>query len=363
MNSQPIISEYQRRAMATEFAVMIPGDIDGSAEDAFAALEIAERLENLLSIYRPDSDISRLNQAAGQQAVALAPETFQLLSLAQHLSQLTDGAFDVTAGPLVEAWGFAKRQGSKPSTDRLRQARELVGYQHLHLDPNQRTAQLARAGMSVNLGAIGKGFALDQMSAELQRRGLRDFLIHGGRSSVLAIGDDVPGHGTGWRVAIEHPTLPGQRLGGVRLQNTSLGTSGSGKQFFHFQGKRYGHVIDPRTGEPAGDLLSLTILTPQAAVADALATGLFVTGEQHATQWVAQQRGDVIATPAEEVTTNEAVLATKSPASDPADDDPQDWAQRLSLITIRGTTRQAEVILSTTGLDPDDWLPAEEPTT
>ncbi len=235
MPPMPIISQYVRRAMATDFVVMIPGDIDGNAEHAFAALQIAEDLENLLSIYRPNSDIVRLNQAAGSHAVSVAPETFDVLELAQQLSQWTGGAFDVTAGPLVEAWGFTKRSGAKPTEWALQAARELVGYQQLKLDRQTHTAMLDRHGMCVNLGAIGKGFAIDRMAAVLRARGVDHFLIHGGNSSVLAAGDDVPGSDEGWRVAIEHPILKSMRLGGLRLRNRSLGTSGSGKQFFHFR--------------------------------------------------------------------------------------------------------------------------------
>ncbi len=180
-------------------------------------LQIAESLENLLSIYRPDSDIIRLNQAAGSHPVPLAPETFAVLDLAQRLSQMTDGAFDVTAGPLVvEVWGFTKRNGSKPTDAALQAARELVGYERLKLDHQTGTAMLDRASMSVNLGAIGKGFAIDRMAAELHRRGVNHFLIHGGNSSVMAAGDDVPGSDEGWRVAIEHPILKNTRLGGLR---------------------------------------------------------------------------------------------------------------------------------------------------
>ncbi len=339
----PILSQYVRRAMATDFVVMIPGDIDGNAEHAFAALQIAESLENLLSIYRPDSDIIRLNQAAGSHPVPLAPETFAVLDLAQRLSQMTDGAFDVTAGPLVEVWGFTKRNGSKPTDTALQAARELVGYERLKLDHQTGTAMLDRASMSVNLGAIGKGFAIDRMAAELHRRGVNHFLIHGGNSSVMAAGDDVPGSDEGWRVAIEHPILKNTRLGGLRLRNRSLGTSGSGKQFFHFKGKRYGHVIDPRTGEPAGDLLSLTILAESATVADALATGLFVMGEQAALEWVQSQRISQIDDPATTAQPNSAAIGP------------------VGLVSIRGTGRQAEVMLKTEGVAPEDWITVDQP--
>lgn len=344
MSSVPLISQYVRRAMATDFVVMLPGDIDGNAEHAFAALQIVENLEELLSVYRPSSDAVRLNRAAGSHPIELAAETFAVLQLAQQISQVTGGAFDVTAGPLVEVWGFTKRSGSKPTPTQLQDARDHVGYEHLILDRQAHTAILARPRMSVNLGAIGKGFAIDRMAAELRSRGVQHFLIHGGNSSVLAVGDDVPESGSGWRVAIEHPVLRNVRLGGLRLRNRSLGTSGSGKQFFHFQGKRYGHVIDPRTGEPTGDLLSLTILAESAAVADALATGLFVMGEQAALQWVRTQQ------------TSEDDHSFSFDMSNPTA-----LFGPLGLVTIRGAERQAEVTLKTEGVLPEDWIAIEHP--
>jgi thiamine biosynthesis lipoprotein len=138
--------------------------------------------------------------------------------------------------------------------------------------------------MMINLGAIGKGDALDRLARELTAAGVTDFLIHGGQSSVIARGDQVPGSDLGWAIGIAHPTKPQRRLAGVWLKDQAIGTSGSGKQFFHHRGRRYGHVIDPRTGQPAGDLLSLTVIMTSAADADACATGLFVAGSESATR-------------------------------------------------------------------------------
>ena len=134
--------------------------------------------------------------------------------------------------------------------------------------------------MSINLGAIGKGDALDRLANKLRSSGVSDFLIHGGNSSVIAVGDQQPGSGDGWSVGIAHPTKPSRRIGGIRLRDQSLATSGSGKQFFHHRGRRYGHVIDPRTGQTAGDLLSLTVIGTTAASTDACATGWFVAGSE-----------------------------------------------------------------------------------
>jgi thiamine biosynthesis lipoprotein len=243
-------------------------------------LEQLDTIESALTIYRDDSEISRVNALASAQPVPLSEETFALLQKALQWSERTGGAFDITAGPLVEAWGFTRRSGRKPSSNEIDAARQRVGYRQLELSAAARTVRFAKPGMSINLGAIGKGDALDRLAALLRHGGLNDFLIHGGNSSVIAAGDQIRGSGLGWPVGIAHPTKPRRRLAGLWLRDRALATSGSGKQFFHHRGRRYGHVIDPRTGFPAGDLLSLTVLMTSAADADACATGLFVAGSE-----------------------------------------------------------------------------------
>ncbi|GAA5509843.1 FAD:protein FMN transferase [Novipirellula caenicola] len=309
------ICQVTRRAMATDFVILLPnretasGDPPGrdsavSADAAAAtaaaldphdpadarsgraveaAVEAADLLEGIeadLTIYRPTSEISRINLLASETAVSISPSTFAVLQRAVHWGEQTGGAFDITAAPLVEAWGFTQRSGKKPSDAEIEKARRLVGYQHLILDPADHTVRFAVAGMAINLGGIGKGDALDRLANHLRNRGVNDFLIHGGNSSVIASGDQTPGSGLGWAVGLAHPTKSNRRLAGIWLRNQALATSGSGKQFFHHQGRRYGHVIDPRTGYPAGDLLSLTLLMDNATDADALATGLFVSGSK-----------------------------------------------------------------------------------
>ncbi len=272
------LTTLTHRAMATDFAVMLPSG-DGAAADAvLESLEMLDRIEAAMTIYQPESEICRVNDGAANGPVAVSPMIFDVLKRAIHWSQQTDGAFDVTAGPLVEAWGFTKRTGQKPPSEQIAAARRRVGYQHLILDDAKRTVTFAVDGMSINLGGIGKGYALDCLAETLVTRGVENFLIHGGQSSVIARGDQEPDSGQGWAIGISHPTKPHHRIAGIRLRNLALGTSGSGKQFFHHQGRRYGHVIDPRTGYPAGDLLALTVLTPSAADADASATGYFVCG-------------------------------------------------------------------------------------
>ena len=196
----------------------------------------------------------------------------------------TRGCFDITAGSLSEAWGFAKRQGAMPTQDELKAALANVGSQHLQLDLQASTVRLLRPGLRLNPGGIGKGFALDLAAEILLRDGIGDFMIHGGLSSILARGQRK-GISSTWTVALKHPWRTEELLETIPLHDRALGTSGSGKQFFHFGGKRYSHIIDPRTGWPADQMMSVTVLCRSAAVADALATGLFVMGIDQAMEF------------------------------------------------------------------------------
>ncbi len=285
------LTSLTHRAMATEFVVMLPQNQAHHCDAAIDALESLDQIERALTIYSEHSEIAQVNREAFERPVKVSAETFRLLQRALHWSEQTGGAFDITAGPLVEAWGFTKRSGRKPTDEEIKQAIGRVGYQYLILDGDCQTVRFAKSGMSINLGAIGKGEALDRLSRQLKTDGVESFLLHGGNSSIVAVGDQVSARGRGWAVGISHPTKPRRRLGGIWLRNAALATSGSGKQFFHHRGRRYGHVIDPRTGYPAGDLLSLTVITDSAADADAAATGYFVAGRDAVSEIAQRHEG------------------------------------------------------------------------
>ncbi|TWU43051.1 Thiamine biosynthesis lipoprotein ApbE precursor [Novipirellula aureliae] len=283
-----MLCEITRKAMGTEFVIMLHADsvADSYATDAAVeAADLVEQIERELTVYSPESEISKINASAFQEPVRPSVPTYRLLKRAVELSQITSGAFDITAAPLVETWGFTRRSGRKPSPEQVQEALSKVGYQSLILNDSDGSVAFKREGMSINMGAIGKGDALDRMAALLKEKGVADFLIHGGNSSVIASGNQHPESTLGWSVGLAHPTKPQRRLAGLWLKDLALATSGSGKQFFHHHGRRYGHVIDPRTGYPNGDLSSLTIAMPSATDADAIATALFVEGAAKAAEY------------------------------------------------------------------------------
>jgi thiamine biosynthesis lipoprotein len=285
-----LIVSVRRRAMACEFEVQLAAARDDdSMEHVFAALDVVEALEAQLTIYRDDSEVIRINQCAATSPVNVEPRLFALLKEAARLHRETDGALDITSGPLSEAWGFSRRSGHVPSDAEIESSRARVGMQHVTLDDSGRTISFSRPGVVINLNSLGKGYALDRMAELLADHQVDDYLIHGGKSSVLARGTQPGSNDRGWRVGLRHPLRPAEPLAEFILNNESLSTSGSGTQFFIRRGQRYGHILDPRTGRPAEGLYSATVIAPTAAEAEGLSTAFYVMGPEKTGQFCAER--------------------------------------------------------------------------
>lgn len=271
-----------RPAMACQFEVFFNhGQYPGAAGAAVEALDLVEALEDQLSYFRPASQISRLNLVAADGPVAIEPRLFELLELTMDLHRQSDGAFDITSAPLGEVWGFARRQGALPAKADVAEALKSVGSRYVKLDAEKGTVQFTKEDVRLNLGSIGKGYALDRAAEVLAAWGIGDFLFHGGQSSVLARGHRAGASGEaagGWTVGVCDPLHPERRLAEIKLRDRGLGTSGSMMQFFRHRGRRYAHILDPRTGQPAEGVLSVTVVAPTAALADGLSTAFFVMG-------------------------------------------------------------------------------------
>ena len=290
-NRGSYLTQLSRRAMACEFEILWDQERYGSSTDtALAALDVVDHLESQLSIYRADSEVSQLNQQAHQQPVKVSRTLYQLLQECKTLHEQTAGCFDITSSPLSKLWGFHRRQGELPGNEAIELALQTVGSQWLILDSGEQTVQFEKPALEINLGSIGKGYALDRCSLLLEEAEISDYIMHGGMSSIIARGSRQPSDDgqPGWHVALRHPLKPEKRLAEIRLHNRALGTSGSANQFFYHQGKRFGHVIDPRTGHSADEVLSVTVLAPTAAQADALATAFFVMGKEAAFDYCEQ---------------------------------------------------------------------------
>ena len=281
--------EIARNAMACRFEVLLhPGKPNNGPEIAWSALDTVTFLEQLLSVYIPTSELSLVNERAFETSVKISESTFALLELGLSIFEKTNGAFDMTAAKLSKTWGFYRRQGRMPTDLEIRQSIEAVGSDHIVLNALEGTVRFTKP-LEVNPGGIGKGFAIDCGASLLKQNSVGDFAFHGGKSSILCSGNQTAiGDEKGWRIAVRHPEQSERILGRLTLFDQALGTSGPANQFFYFRGKRFGHIIDPRTGWPAEGMLSVTVLHPSAGWADALATGLYVAGIEHAIQYCEQ---------------------------------------------------------------------------
>lgn len=297
-----------RAAMACRFEVTLPPDNPAAVSTAGAALDEIDRLEDRLSIFRDTSELSHINKLAATGPVPVKPDLFSLLEQCRVLYDETEGAFDVTSGPLSRCWGFLKREGRIPEPHELEEARSVVGMQNLVLDSESRTARFNRPGIEINLGSIGKGYALDRIASNMRARGVSAALLSGGSSSVLAMGSGW--RAEGWVVGVRHPLRKNARIAELRLWNCGMATSGGGEQYFESEGKRYSHIIDPRTGVPAEGVAGVTVVARSAAVADALATAFYVGGRTLAERYCSSHR-DVLAIVVEDVGVKEGGVATR----------------------------------------------------
>jgi FAD:protein FMN transferase len=263
-----------RQAMACRFEITLSGEDAGHVAAAREALGEVDRLEDALTVFRETSDLVRVNREASLGATAVDGDLFALLLACARLHQETEGAFDVTTTPLSRTWGFLTRQGRLPSPEEIASARARVGMDAVELIAERRTVRFLRPGLELNLGSIGKGHALARVGDRLRGRGVIHALASAAGSSVLALG----GREGGWVIDVRSPQIRGRRLARLTLRDCSLGTSGAGEQFVEVAGRRYGHVLDPRTGWPAAGLVSVSVVADDAARADALSTAFLVGG-------------------------------------------------------------------------------------
>jgi len=274
-----------RRAMACRFEVTLSDEDARHLEAARAALDEADRVEAALTVFRDSSEVAAVNREAATGPVVVGDLLFALLERCRALHEATGGAFDPTSGPLTRCWGFLVREGRLPAAEEFAEAMASVGFDKVRLDATARTIRFGAAGMALNFGSIGKGLALDRMAAVLRAHGVPRALVSAGGSSAIAIGG-----GGGFVVDLTSPRVT-DRLGRLYLGEAALGTSGAGEQYFEAEGRRYGHVIDPRTGWPCEGVLSASVVAPQATLADALSTAFLVGGPELAERYCAANPG------------------------------------------------------------------------
>jgi len=289
-SDEPRRLHFTRFAMAAPFEIVL--DVDRSEMElrviADNAFDLLEHLEGQLSAYVPTSDVCWINETAAERPARLEPGLYELLKTCRQIHDETDGAFDVTVGPLIKVWGFFRRQGRMPDPAELDAARAQVGMEFVHFNDEDHSVRFVKPGMEINLGAVGKGYVVDRVVEALRRWGVRCALVHSAQSSIAVIGK--PPVGEGWRLGVTDPRQPDKALGSLTLTDSTMSVSGNWEQFFKLEGKTYSHIIGPKTGCPAQGILSATVIGPSATVTDALATAFFVMGVEKTRQFCEKRR-------------------------------------------------------------------------
>jgi thiamine biosynthesis lipoprotein len=288
---EPTRFEFQQAEMGVPFRIVLYAVSRNAAERASAAaFQRIKQLNDIMTDYDSDSELSRLSQTSGQGTeVEVSPDLWVVLERAQQLAERSHGAFDVTVGPYVNLWRFARRQGVLPDPARLAKARLAVGYTHMRLDPVRHTVKLTVPNMRLDLGGIAKGYAVDQALKVLGRLGIRSALVSGGGD--LAVSDPPPDK-EGWR--IELPPLDVTNAPPVRyvlLSHAGLSTSGDLFQRLEVNGQRYSHIIDPRTGMGLTDHSLVTVIASDDFAADGLTKVASVLPPHEALKFIRQTPG------------------------------------------------------------------------
>jgi thiamine biosynthesis lipoprotein len=272
-------------AMGSTYSIAVYGEDRTRMEAAVeAAFEEVRRLDRMLSNYRPASELSAVNREAGTHPVKVTSEMFQLLAACNEYSQVGEGAFDITVGPLMKVWGFYKGTGHLPHRAEIRTALAKVGYRHMQLDAAAGTVAFDTPGVELDPGGIGKGYAVDKMAAILKEYGVRVGLVSAAGSSIYALG--APPDEKGWRVQIRDPKDASKNVAEVYLKDESMSTSGNYEKFFRAEGKIYSHIMDPRTGYPAEGVLSVSVIAPRTLDSEAWTKPIYVNGRA----WAARHK-------------------------------------------------------------------------
>jgi len=302
-NKNPIILQQSRIIMGTNVEIIIshtePRQAKIALEEAFQEIE---KIDRLMSSYRPDSEVSELNRQAGKKACRVSSDTLRVVQRAIYFAHLSGGAFDITIAPLLRLWDF--KQQKIPAAEEIKKALKKVSYQKIEIKTATSEVFLSAPGMAIDLGAIAKGYAVDQACTALAQRGLANYLVNAG-GDLRTQGWKEKGQP--WIIGLQHPRLKDNLIAKVHLSAAALATSGDYERFFIKNGERYHHLLDPLTGQPARQCQSVTVMAPSAMDADALATTVFILGADRGMALVAKlpaihalivdQRGRVLLSP------------------------------------------------------------------
>ncbi len=269
-------AQESKLLLGTVVDVQIWGDSGKTSAALKNAFTECWRIEDLLSVYKDKSEISQINKNAGEREMRVSDDAFQLIELAVRYGDYSDGAFDITIGPLIKLWGFFKKDGRLPGREELEKVLPLVSYRKIRLNKEEGTVMLSESGMEIDLGGIAKGYAVDCMVRILKSEGMQSGLVNAG-GDIYAFG--APPGRKSWKAGIRHPRDKDNLLAAIQLKDEAVATSGDYENFFLIGEKRFSHIINPGSGNPAEHSQSVTVVAGSAVEADFLSTALFALGD------------------------------------------------------------------------------------
>lgn len=291
---------YEKGLMGSPFKLVFYASGDSLAlAAANSAFKRVEQLNEIMSDYRDGSEINRLSAQSGSgQWVKVSKALFDILLISQQISRQTDGVFDVTLGPVVQMWRHATRKGIFPKADEIKEALSKTGYRFMKLDASTQSVWLAKKGMRLDIGGLGKGFAAEEAIKVIKSHGIKAAMMDAGGKIVLA---DAPPGTAGWKITVSNGS---DSLKTMELSNVSLATSGPTYRFMEHNGIRYSHIVDPKTGIGLLFHVRTTVISPDGTVADALATAFSVAGISKSRKyikrfpgskvWLVEKQGDKV---------------------------------------------------------------------
>ena len=269
--------KFHQVAMGTVIEITLIGDNEEAANmAALRAFQEVKRIEQLMSPWIESADVFRINQSAGKERVKISPETLEVIKKAQEISELSDGRFDITIGPLAELWRKAREKKIPPFAEEVKEKLGLVNFKNIEEIDREGKVFLKKKGMAIDLGGIAKGYAVDRAFELLKSLGYKNLIVNaGGDLRVGGLKDNQP-----WSIGIQHPRESKNFLARISISDMAVATSGDYERFFIYGGKRYHHIFNPKDGFPTDDCQSVTVLCKEGMMADALATAVFVLGPE-----------------------------------------------------------------------------------
>lgn len=279
MNSSLQLYRTTHPAMGTEYSLyLFAGSREEAESIARPVFQEVDRVDGLLSNYQPGSELSRINREAFQHDVTTDPETFRFLETCLAWSERSRGAFDISVGKLMKVWKFFGASGALPAPEELAAARKDVGWEKIKLDRTARTVRFLAAGIELDPGGVGKGYAVDRAVRVLRAKQVATALLSAGSSTIYALG--APPEEPGWKVRVPSVREGQDTVSTVILRDTSLSTANLSEKNFVHEGHFYGAIMDPRTLRPVERMLQVTVISPSATDSDALSNALFVSGPE-----------------------------------------------------------------------------------